>query len=479
MNRLFQRLKSIFPEFLIILSMLMASGMFPYYFDDAFISFRITENIKNGIGPYLFENRNFYSSTSLFYPYFNLIFSLALGSGWIHLIPSWNGLLIGLSFCICLRLSGASLPQKNIIVLLLLPWLLGHRNLLYGNSGLETGLYMVLLAACLHIKKLRIFSPWLIFIRPDGWLAGWAVLIDCLLSKDKKSSLKIAAGILISLFLWAMAGFFLYGTALPQSIIAKSNHHINRILEIEKGLSYLLFAGQIFLLAVFLFAVYNYSNFLKQVRLVLIWTILYLSFFSLGAAWWPWYLPPLYVSFWFLGMKAASRILNEMNISGSKLILLTAIFLFSAIWQLKTEIPVISKSSEACVIRMQSSKSLAAFLKDSIPRGRTILLEPLGLMAWYGPELSILDYPGLASPEMSDYLKSLSWKIPHRLTDSRTDSAIIRHFKPDAMAIWPEEQEAFRKSSDFRYLYKLRKTLPYYPGDERMDSVSVFVRIRN
>jgi len=111
--------------------------------------------------------------------------------------------------------------------------------------------------------------------------------------------------------------------------------------------------------------------------------------------------------------------------------------------------------------------------------GKTILLEPLGMLSWYGKDLNILDYPGLANPAMATYLHSLPWKISHRLTDSRTDSAVMDQFAPEVLVLWPEEVTAFQKTAEFRKQYIKRKALPYFPEEKRMDSVAIFIRVRN
>jgi hypothetical protein len=468
---------------LVIMGFVLMAGKFPFYFDDAFISFRITENIKDGIGPFLFKDQKVYSSTSLIYPYFNLIPAFLHGNSWIEFIPYWNGVLIALSFCICLIKSGMDLknglPQTSILIIMLLPWLFGHRNLIYANSGLETGLYMASIAACLHIGKFRHLSPWLIFIRPEGWLAGLAVFIDSLLRKDVKASRNLAIGLVISLICWSLAGYILFGTPLPQSIAAKANHFTDRLNEIQKGLSYALFAGHFIPFAAFLFAFYRFRDYREKVRLSLIWTILYLGFFSFGAAWWPWYLPPLYAGFWYMSLGAGFRILRTYPLSGQKFFLLFTSFLIWSSWQLYSGYSAIRASSAACSKRMEASHNLAGYLSKNPGKESSILLEPLGMMAWFGPDLRILDYPGLANKEMAAFLKQLPWKIPHRLTDIRTDSAILEHFKPDALVLWPEEEAVFRRSHAFLKHYRISSKLPYFPEEKRMDSVSVFTRIKN
>jgi len=78
---------------------------------------------------------------------------------------------------------------------------------------------------------------------------------------------------------------------------------------------------------------------------------------------------------------------------------------------------------------------------------------------------------------MMAFLKTLPWKIPHRLTNSKTDSAILAKFKPDFLVIWPEEKEAFSRLSLFKENYRFTGKLPYYPELAEMDSVTVYNKI--
>lgn len=475
-----QRIPLFLVSSLLLTGILALGAQMPFYFDDAFISFRITENIREGIGPQLFQGKAVYSSTSLLYPFWNLIPAELHGKNWIDYIPYWNGCLMALAFCLILMKSAGPNQQKAEhllwVLLPMLPWLLSPRNLVYGNSGLETSLYLLSLALCLQHEGMRILSPWLIFIRPEGWLAGCAAFIGCLIQKDKKGMAKLAVNLMASLLLWALAGYWLYGSILPQSISAKANHYIDRLNEIEKGLSYAFFAGQFIPFSAFLFASYKFRDFRAEILVPAIWAILYLLFFSLLAAWWPWYVPPLYAAFWYLGMRAGFRILGEYRLSKIQSWLLTLSLVVFCGWQLYRDLPAVKKSSEACKIRMKSSRALAGWLTDSIPKEKTILLEPLGMISWYGPELKLLDYPGLSSVEMSEFLKHEHRRIPHRLTDPAINSVILKHFRPDVILQWPEEYAAFAKTGEFRKSYQLRKTLSYFPEEKQMDTVRIFMR---
>jgi len=455
---------------------------FNFLFDDAFISFRITENIRHFAKPNLFLYQDVYTSTSLLYPFLNLIPAWIFGDGWIDKMSIWNAALLAISIFICLfragKTTGNFQPGHQLItLLLLLPWFFEFRNLIYANSGLETAWYMVLLSISILPGKTNWLAPWLIFIRPEGWLAGWAVLFDSLLKRNFRESRRTLIQLVLSLGFWAFAGWALYGTPIPQSLMAKANHLIDRPNEIAKGFSYLLFSGHSIPLALFAFYCYQFPKSWKSDSLTLIWAGLYLFFYSILAAWWPWYLPPLFVAFWFIGAKASLTLCQKYLPKNSSKIRLTmpiALFTIIGIWQIKAELPKIQEASKAFEIRKIASQSLCQFLIKSIPDSKKILLEPLGMNAWFGPSLQIIDYPGLANPKMVAYLSTLPWKVPHRLTDPRTDSALLEKFKPDVLVLWPEEVNAFKKISGFENRYNRIKILPYYPAEKRMDSVSIF-----
>lgn len=460
----------------------MLSASYPFYYDDAFISFRITENLREGNGPFLFPGKHAYTSTSLLYPYLNLIPAFLIGEGWIENIPVWNGCWMALSFCLCLLQACRNFPPGKwyfplLAILPVLPWLFEEMNFIFGNSGLETSIYMASLAAMLPVKQNRKFSAWLILIRPEGWLAGWAVWVDSIWNKDKSAIISSSLQLFLSLACWIMAGLLLFGSPIPLSILAKANHLIDRPNELMKGFSYALFADHILPMAIFVLAAYRVPRFLVFNRPLILWTLFYLLFFSLAASWWPWYTPPLFIGFWYLGISAALNLLNTLKFNPKLLLIPGLLFLVYGGWQIARQIPGIKKKSDACAIRRKASKQLTVYLKTQKPAGSRMLLEPLGMISWYGPELNILDYPGLSSPDMAVFLKTLPWKIPHRLTDSKTDSAILAQFKPAILVLWPEEKEAFSRLSFFKENYRFTVKLPYYPELPEMDSVTVYNKI--
>ena len=371
-----------------------------------------------------------------------------------------------------------------------LPWVFDFRNFNYGNSGLETGLYMVALASSIvvgpgAVRRYPLFSWLIIGIRPEGWLAGMARFCTAWLvggdSENRKSSLFWAG---CAVLIWLLAGIVLFDSLFPQSIAAKSNHAINRVLELQKGLGYLLFSNHYIELGLVLMAAIFVPEVRKALLAPALWLALYIVFFSAGAAWWPWYVPPMFVAGWFMTGIAMVGLatLAEEKISAAWLrgVLKTgvlAVLAISVFFSFDTLVARQSTSSAAYLERRNASQKIGNFISTEIPPQKTILVEPIGLIGWYAPLHRFLDYPGLSHPEMSSYLSKLKWKVPHRLTDFKTDSLILAHFRPDYAILWREELAQFQLNINFLTDYYPVASFAYFRADPRMDSVWIFKRV--
>ena len=407
-------------------------------------------------------------------------------------------MLLAAAAMVCLKKAIDAQPKTNlfpkiIAVLFILPWVIEFRTITYGNSGLETSLYMLLLAIFIlppnenQIKRNLIFSWLLILIRPEGWLTGLAQGSFISLEKPRKNLWIWIGGGIGAIIIWAIAGFYFWGTAIPQSILAKANHHIDRWVEIQKGFAYLLFADHPMSLLMTISGFYFFPEIRPYFRLPITWMVLYLSFFSFLAAWWPWYLPPLFIPFWYMTILSTMKLVNSIpdfaafrNYSKP---MLQAIILIAVVGH-GTKISIenyhlIRGSSEAFLVRKAASQKIAGFIKTHTDPEKTLLLEPMGLIGYYSEKTKILDYPGLTSPEVCTYLKRLQKKIPHRLTDPVTNDSVLQKFHPDYLLIWREERKAFSSSVFFQNHYRLMESFSYYKAEPRMDSVFLFQAVRN
>ncbi|HPI11341.1 MAG TPA: hypothetical protein PLK63_09905, partial [Catalimonadaceae bacterium] len=122
----------LFLPFPVIIGFLALS--FPYFVDDAFISFRITKTILHSGSPYFTEGLPVYTSTSLLYPYWNAIWFLLAGQMAIEWIPLINGMLLASAAMVCLKKVIDAQPEsrlfpKIIAILFILPWVTEFRTI--------------------------------------------------------------------------------------------------------------------------------------------------------------------------------------------------------------------------------------------------------------------------------------------------------------------------------------------------------------
>ena len=466
----------------------VAIGIFFYFpFDDAFISFRITENlVENGNALYN-SGTKLYTSTSLIYPFWNAIWYQLLGKSWIYDVAIINGILqsIAVSRALYPILREANSYKASFFVLLAVcPLCLNLTHLVYGNTGLETGLYQCFLAFTLcssNTGKLGWISG---FVRPEGFLVGLAGLIGSVIKRE--STRKVIAeglyGILI-ISIWLILGYILFDAAIPQSIVAKSNYAIDRFAELKSGYLHNFFQGYGFFSFLIASAWFYFPHLQKTFIVPLIWLLINCLFFSIGASWWPWYVPPIFIPLIFLSGKSALAWFNYFNSKKalpSFYIPATIIFFIAfATLELTKTLKEAKKMSDAVSLRIKSGKKIGNWLTNNIPKSKTIMLEQLGILGYYSKDVKILDYPGLSSKEMSDYVSSLPWEIPISFEETETDSAVIGHFQTDYLLLFPKEVKAFNRLQKVRKKYVKLDSLPYYPDSEWFKQVVIFKKNPN
>ena len=462
----------------------MTGWLFPFCYDDAFISFRITENLVDFGVPFFNRNHPVYTSTSILYPIWNAIWKLSIGKDWIEHIGWLNGMLQAATLArifYLLHKKTESYQALFIAILCIGPLALGVNQLAVGNSGLETAFYQLALAFTLLPSSFRertsLFFSWILgFIRPEGFLVGITLAAELATSRRwKLAGYQLLIGAL-AVGLWAFVGLWVFGSVLPQSIMAKSNHHIDRLSELKSGYGYALFQGYGLFSLLIGSALFQFPQLRREFAVLLLWILFYTFFFSVLAAWWPWYVPPLLVPIMYMAGRSAICWTEELpRIFSNRNLLLASVCLlsFSVFTFYNTE-QVLQKQSVAFQIRKESSKKLGHWLESNLKLGENVLLEPLGLIGYYSPQIEILDYPGLSSPPMSVFLHSLPWKIPHRLTDAATDSAILVQFRPNYLLLFPEEESAFASIDFCNKHYQKMDSLPYYPPDKRFDQALIY-----
>ena len=459
----------------------LAGLFFPYAYDDAFISYRITENLIQTGKPWFDPSKSVYTSTSLIYPYWNVIWCLIFGKDWTESMGVVNGFLQSLALARVFWLVKIQCKTNRsffFAVLAILPLALGQTNIAIANSGLETALYQLVLSCTILGVSPKFLSWFAGMIRPEGFIAGIAVTLGSVFTNDirTKSILLFFSGVFVFL-IWVGLGYLLFDSPFPQSIVAKSNYEPDRIHELHTGFLHVFLQG--YGLYTFLIGStwFFFPEIRKQFLVPLLWLGGYSLFFSGIASWWPWYVPPILIPLFYLSGTSAlkwSEYFVARKLPDSYSTYAIGICLSITALEASKSIRRINSQSSAYSIRLESSKKTGQWLDQNIPQGKTILFEPLGLFGYFGRKTKVIDYPGLASREMSDYIKTLPWKIPVQLTDPRTDSAVIGHFQPDYLLLFPSEVQAFNQSASLQKHYTKLDSILYYPLDERFKQVIIY-----
>lgn len=464
------------------LVILIMAWLFPYAYDDAFISFRVTENlIKTGF-PFFNSGQQVYTNTSLVYPVWNGFWCLLFGQDWINKISLLNGLL---QVFVLVRLatlfhSRSTEPKVWLLsILAVLPLFFSTTQLVTGNSGLETSLYQVAIAFSILPGSFKILGWFAGFIRPEGFLLG-AVHLVAKFWAGQPWVRYLFWGILVA-STWLALSWFWYGTFIPQSILAKANYDLHRLDQIQNGYRYLFLQGYGFYALLIGSAWVRFPNLRAEFFPMLLWLIFYTLFFSVLASWWAWYVPPILVPVMYMAGRSTMEWYGQLRrvpTSGFfKIQYWIGFFLVFSAWEGYSSIRRKAQDSGAFQIRNLSSQKIGTWLESHIPANQTVLLEPLGLIGYYSPSVKLLDYPGLSRPEMSEFLRSLPWKIPIQLTDPKTDSAVLSRFQPDWLLLFPYEVSAFQQIIGFTNQYQKVDSLPYYPKSDRFRQAVFFKRI--
>lgn len=481
-----QHLENYFPWLVLgtaISFLLFTTDRFIYFFDDAFIAFRIAENLVHSGKPYFNTEEPLFTSTSLLFPIWNAGWYMILGKVWIDKMHFVNGLcqsllLAGLFFK--LR-NGCHFFTQTFLLLGLVSVLLSPMHSAAVYAGMECILFQTVLFFTLLRANQSHWSWAALLIRPEGFLAGLAAFLaegfGHSWQKAWKRHLFPAATVAL---VYAGLSWFWYGSFFPQSIWAKSHYDTDRLQQIFLGLQYLFMPGY----GLFAFVIgatwFQFPACRKDFLPILLWLLFHTFFFSLVASWWAWYVPPMFIGMAYLVGQSIKFWAPTTFPSNKKTpSYLPYIFLFLSLWHGWSSFHLMKKNAEAFVIRWESSKKISAYLENHLSENQNVLLEPLGLLAYYSRKTSFLDYPGLTQAKMSTFLSTLPWKIPIQMTDAQTNLAVLTQFKPDYLLIFPYEKTVFMNLHGFRSAYILADSLSYYPDHERFAHAFLFQKIKN
>lgn len=391
---------------LLVMGVTMRLMFFNHTADDAYITFRYSQNLVDGKGFVYNPGENVLGIT-------NPLYGLAIAGGMsLGLDPVLFSKLIGVIGFLAISLIGWGFLKKRYGSLaaysFVLMFAIDHYTSRWFMSGMETALFSFLaFLACVSFvdgKELLagVLAGASLFVRPEG---GFILPVMFLLSKEKK---KIVPGIAIAItfFIFSQA---LYGFPVPYSIYAKTvlSHGSSFSNLVESGYHVLNFILKEPFPAFFLiFAPFELLVFVATPALI------FLSYLVLRTPVFLWYFAPYYPLLFLASATGLARF-STMLVKYQKQFALL-ILAFIAIHQIGfgvRELYLLRDSNE----NFETYKEFAINVSTTNSK---IVIGDIGVVGYYSNQY-IFDLAGLVSP------KALECRVENRLTEC------IQELQPD------------------------------------------------
>ena len=320
---------------------------------------------------------------------------------------------------------------------------------LMATNGLETGMYTSTIAATFlaltyHRHSLAAaLAGVAVLLHPDGALL--AVIVWCVVSVRCRclpwKEILITTMVVAPYAVFAIA---YYGTVVPQTVVAKSfiNHaaieqwtFFCRKFFFSRPEAWLL--GVTCLIGVGV-AFRRRSDLIP----IFVWGGAYVAAFSSFAMWWPWYLPPAMIAYSIAsGVGLATVVLWAVTWLG-KPHQERAIGLYAAagllVLLLVQTAKYASHGHEAKELYMNQRRNIANWINSHTSPAATVMMEPFGMVGYFSNR-RFYDYPGLASPQVTDALAELGTKIPGKPIDPFIVGHLLGRVRPLLVVLREDE----------------------------------------
>lgn len=423
------------PEILIPLVAIIARvAPGPRVIDDAFITFRYARNLLSGDGLVYNPGEPVFGITT---PLFvGLIALLALFSGGPQ--APFPTLTLGVSAiadgatCFLLIRIGELLGRRRAGVLAALLWALSPMSVTFAIGGMETSLFVLLLAATLyfHLQKrpaqAALSASLAILARPDGVLLAGLLGIERLRQwfrrrpESSPPTLRTILAFTVPLGLWSVFAWAAYGSPIPHSVVAKAGayhlppeaafvrllqHFSTPFLEHEVFGTAWIGVGLVLYPALFLLGARAALRARGEAWPLLAYPWVYFAAFSLANPLiFRWYLaPPL--PFFFLGIfLGLDRLSEDVRrpavawVAGA-----AAVALSLNAWTLRADHGPPRPAPQMAFIRLELLyDQVGTWLRPRLETGDIVAAGDIGVLG-FDTNAPILDLVGLVSPASSAY----------------------------------------------------------------------------
>jgi hypothetical protein len=461
--------------------------------DDAYITLRYAANLADGHGLVYNPRQNVLATTSPLYAV--LLAAVAKAAG-VAALPAAS-----------VRLNLLWIPAAAILLLLLLrrlgleaplpelaaAWLLTMpETLTVALGGMEAWFFATLALAAFSAAAWRywmvagVFAAAATLVRPEGAFAVLIIVVSCWLS-DRGRIVAAVEGAAVPLAAWAVVTAFVYGSPLPQSIVAKiaAPGGVSSVTHalIERVGQWLLGPGtgawpgvpavvmSVALVAVAVLTPRPGGGVLA--RALPVYLVLVALEFILGSpGWYPWYGGIVLVP-WILAVVlgldaiAARGGVFKPELRAGVAVLVGALALVGLVGSvLATRLPLWPGSAYDVYtpyrLRILSYLRAANFLNAQAAPGSSAMAAEIGMFGFAYRRGPVLDPIGLVTREALDCRAPLG---PDNPTGAAISPELVRRTRPEYLVTIPMYGRLLAKDEGFLAHYRLAATfdVPHRP----------------
>jgi hypothetical protein len=440
-----QNIRYLLPILIILIALSARLIPGPRTIDDAYITYRYTQNILAGEGLVYNAGENVLGTTTPFYA------GLMALLGWFFggvdapfpIVSLVVNAIADAATCLLLLQLGKRLDVPLAGTAAALAWALHPYSVTFAIGGLETSVFVLVLMGLItaHLENKRVLTAFLaalsLLTRPDAALLllplGADRLFLAIRSKDRITFAEVAA-FTIPILAWIIPATLYYGSPIPHSIAAKINAYalpseaaFVRFLQHYSTpfMENLTFGAAGIAAGLFIYLFFNVTGMLRLIRSnprVWAWVVFPWLWFAAYSIANPlifrWYLtPPLaaYIFTLLAGMDFLQQDISKGRLKSitkpfAALILFAPILLLLRGWTLSPDHGSSSPAPDMAWIQLELKyKEATDFLQpifEGLTETPTIAAGDIGALGYY-TNARILDTLGLISPEAIPYYPTL------------------------------------------------------------------------
>lgn len=374
-------------------------------FDDAFITLRHARNLAEGLGYIYNPGENILGVTG---PLWGILLSplFWLFDNPYYAVVGLNILIEGAIVAFTMRFFFP--PDRKIeAYIFAVLYLISPVTARICVGAMEMNLFLLLSLVAVKLyfdgKETAgiIISASLYFIRPEGIIL-FGLLSGLVLFERKIGNFFKGGGLGLALLMVGIGVIYsIYGSALPQSLSAKSGNTGGEVLYVLKRF---LMSDAVVTASVPLFAVgvFSLGKKMSKRNLILIsWFALYLGAYLLKRPQvWTWYPAAVHLVLFIFAGFGTGFLLKKIFpaiAARSKLMMISAVTILLITWSAAA---IYFGPSEA---ERRIYREMIAFGKSGEFSGKSIMASDIGIPGYAFADSEIIDTEGLVSPEMTRY----------------------------------------------------------------------------